>query len=227
MRGGFHERLEQDGTPIAEPRRSRVKPRQAYCFAMAPSLGWNGRCRGARDAGPRLLPEEYHRPDGLFRTLVAPDGSVLDDQRGDLRPGVRAAGVRREPQVLGTGAASATAKRGICCMTMQKTMKGPGWGFENGMPHGTTARNRIRTCICSKRVSPGSRSMTAWSGTSSRITSARSRFALHRRQRRAARVLRHALGVRGRASTGASSSPAINTSGPGCCCAGRARSATA
>ena len=25
-----------------EPRRSRVNPRQAYCFAMAPSLGWRG-----------------------------------------------------------------------------------------------------------------------------------------------------------------------------------------
>ena len=32
--GGFFERLGQDGKPFAEPRRSRVTPRQAYCFAM-------------------------------------------------------------------------------------------------------------------------------------------------------------------------------------------------
>jgi len=40
--GGFHERLAQNGEPLAEPRRSRVNPRQAYCFAVAPSLGWRG-----------------------------------------------------------------------------------------------------------------------------------------------------------------------------------------
>jgi len=41
-RGGFHERLTQDGQPLVEPRRSRVNPRQAWCFAVAPSLGWRG-----------------------------------------------------------------------------------------------------------------------------------------------------------------------------------------
>ena len=41
-RGGFNERLAQDGEPLAEPRRSRVNPRQAYCYAMAPTLGWRG-----------------------------------------------------------------------------------------------------------------------------------------------------------------------------------------
>src|SRR5205085_11030206 len=40
--GGFFERLGQDGKPFAEPRRSRVTPRQAYCFAMGPALGWKG-----------------------------------------------------------------------------------------------------------------------------------------------------------------------------------------
>ena len=41
-RGGFHERLAQDGEPLAEPRRSRQSLRQAYCYAMAPTLGWRG-----------------------------------------------------------------------------------------------------------------------------------------------------------------------------------------
>ena len=40
--GGFHERLAHNGEPLVEPRRSRVNPRQAYCFAVAPSLGWRG-----------------------------------------------------------------------------------------------------------------------------------------------------------------------------------------
>jgi len=78
--GGFHERLAQNGRPLVEPRRSRVNPRQAYCFAMAPSLGWRGdSARLIRHALDYFV-ARYQRPDGLFRTLVAADGSPLDDR---------------------------------------------------------------------------------------------------------------------------------------------------
>ena len=78
--GGFHERLAQNGKPLAEPRRSRVNPRQAYCFAMAPSLGWRGDSAGLIKHALDYFVARYQRPDGLFRTLVAADGSPLDDR---------------------------------------------------------------------------------------------------------------------------------------------------
>ena len=78
--GGFHERLAQNGEPLAEPRRSRVNPRQAYCFAVAPSLGWRGDSAALVKHGLDYFVTRYQRPDGLFRTLVAADGSSLDDR---------------------------------------------------------------------------------------------------------------------------------------------------
>ena len=78
--GGFHERLAQNGEPLVEPRRSRVNPRQAYCFAVAPSLGWRGDSAALVKHALDYFVARYQRPDGLFRTLVAADGSSLDDR---------------------------------------------------------------------------------------------------------------------------------------------------
>jgi mannose/cellobiose epimerase-like protein (N-acyl-D-glucosamine 2-epimerase family) len=78
--GGFHERLRQDGAPLAEPRRSRVQPRQAFCFAVAPMLGWRGDAARLVQHGLDYWNAKYRRPDGLYRTLVNADGSVRDDR---------------------------------------------------------------------------------------------------------------------------------------------------
>jgi len=78
--GGFHERLAQNGEPLAEPRRSRVNPRQAYCFAMAPVMGWRGDSARLVKHGLDYWLARYRRSDGLFRTLVNADGSPRDDR---------------------------------------------------------------------------------------------------------------------------------------------------
>ncbi|MFV3130413.1 AGE family epimerase/isomerase [Niveispirillum sp. KHB5.9] len=78
-RGGFHEKLDQTGKPVDAPRRARVQPRQIYSYAIAPQLGWTGPAADiARQALDNYL-SRYRRDDGLFRALVAPNGSVLDD----------------------------------------------------------------------------------------------------------------------------------------------------
>jgi len=77
--GSFQERLDQHGTALNEARRARVQPRQIYCFANAPALGWRGDARGIVERGSGFFLHHYRRPDGLFRTLVAPDGSTLDN----------------------------------------------------------------------------------------------------------------------------------------------------
>jgi mannose/cellobiose epimerase-like protein (N-acyl-D-glucosamine 2-epimerase family) len=78
--GGFHERLTQAGAPLAEPRRSRVNPRQAYCFAVAPALGWRGDAAALVRHGLDYFVAKYQRRDGLFRTLVNADGTPRDDR---------------------------------------------------------------------------------------------------------------------------------------------------
>jgi mannose/cellobiose epimerase-like protein (N-acyl-D-glucosamine 2-epimerase family) len=131
--GGFHERLAQNGQPLVEPRRSRVNPRQAYCFAMAPSLGWRGDSAGLIKHALDYFVTRYQRSDGLFRTLVAADGSPLDDRAllydqafALLAFNVAAAGgeprAKRERQSLELHA------------RVMKSMKRAGQGFESGVP---------------------------------------------------------------------------------------------
>ncbi|HEY6643914.1 AGE family epimerase/isomerase [Povalibacter sp.] len=78
-RGGFHERLRMDGTATGEPRRARLHPRQMYAYDIADELGWNGPNEKAVQHALDFYLAHYRRPDGLFRTLVAADGSLMDD----------------------------------------------------------------------------------------------------------------------------------------------------
>lgn len=79
-RGGFHERLTADGPAASDARRVRVQLRQIYSFARAPALGWREDTRSLVARGLAHLFARYRRPDGLVRTLVAPDGSAVDDR---------------------------------------------------------------------------------------------------------------------------------------------------
>ena len=80
VHGGFHESLDRDGRPRYEPRRIRVQARQVYSFARAPSMGWTGDAAKLVRAGWSYIRAHYRRPDGLYRTLVDPDGTALDDR---------------------------------------------------------------------------------------------------------------------------------------------------
>ncbi|HXI47644.1 MAG TPA: AGE family epimerase/isomerase [Steroidobacteraceae bacterium] len=77
--GGFVECLDQDGTAITKPRRARVQTRQVYAFAQASELGWQGPAVAIATRGLRYFVDKYRRSDGLYRTLVAVDGTALDD----------------------------------------------------------------------------------------------------------------------------------------------------
>lgn len=77
--GGFHEKISLAGEPVVLPKRARVQPRQIYSFAQAAKLGWQGDAAGAVKHGLDFYLRFYRRPDGLMRTLVAPDGAPLDE----------------------------------------------------------------------------------------------------------------------------------------------------
>jgi len=131
--GGFHERLAQNGRPLAEPRRSRVNPRQAYCFAMAPSLGWRGDSAALVKHALDYFVTIYQRPDGLYRTLVAADGSPLDD-RALLYD--QAFGLLGFNIAAATGVARGDRERQSFDLhaLVLKYMKREGPGFETGVP---------------------------------------------------------------------------------------------
>ncbi|MGO8610084.1 AGE family epimerase/isomerase, partial [Rhizobium johnstonii] len=53
--GGFIERVEPDGTLVADVRRARLVARQIYVFRMAAELGWKGNARALVDHGLAAL----------------------------------------------------------------------------------------------------------------------------------------------------------------------------
>lgn len=78
--GGIHELLDERAQPVSANRRLRVQARQAYVYSRAIEEGWSGPARVAHAHALAYLPERYRREDGLFRTLVASDGSPADDR---------------------------------------------------------------------------------------------------------------------------------------------------
>lgn len=77
--GGFHERLNHDGTPTGEARRARLHPRQMFAYAHAGRLGWDGSFASAVEHGLSFFLSRYRREDGWFRSLVSPTGEPLSD----------------------------------------------------------------------------------------------------------------------------------------------------
>lgn len=76
--GGFYDSLDAAGSPVVEaPRRIRVQTRQAYVYASAGVLGWEGPWRAAALHGLGAL-ARYRRPDGLFARSATADGRLLD-----------------------------------------------------------------------------------------------------------------------------------------------------
>ena len=130
--GGFHERLGMDGKPLAEPRRSRVNPRQAYCFAMAHSLGWRGDTAALVKHGLDYWMAKYRRPDGLYRTLVNADGSIRDDRAllYDQAFGLLAFNVSS----VGDMCAHCEGQSFELLNLVLNHMKRQGAGFESGVP---------------------------------------------------------------------------------------------
>lgn len=78
-KGGFFEKLDLEATPVDGPRRGRVLPRQIFSFSIAGDLGWTGPWREAVEHGLSFYLASYRRPDGLFRTLIGPNGESLDE----------------------------------------------------------------------------------------------------------------------------------------------------
>jgi mannose-6-phosphate isomerase len=133
VNGGFFEKIALDGTPVEAPRRARVQPRQIYSYAVAGLLDWDGPWKQALEHGLDFYLSKYRRPDGFMRTLVASDGSPLDDKVDLYDQAFGLFGLAMASSVLPERAdlpALATGLRDA----LHTTLKHPVAGFEESVP---------------------------------------------------------------------------------------------
>jgi mannose-6-phosphate isomerase len=100
---------------------------------MAPSLGWRGDSVALVKHGIEYFLAHYQRPDGLFRTLVAADGSPLDEHAllYDQAFGLLAFNVAA---AIGDARADRELQSRELHSLVIQHMKRAGEGFESGVP---------------------------------------------------------------------------------------------
>ena len=76
--GGYHERIDFNGSPVKLPRRSRVAARQAFCYSEAGRLGWEGPWRQAGRHALNFLRTRFVTSDGTVLSAVDQEGGVID-----------------------------------------------------------------------------------------------------------------------------------------------------
>jgi mannose-1-phosphate guanylyltransferase/mannose-6-phosphate isomerase len=77
--GGFGEAIGPQGARVGEVRRARVQGRQVYVYGTAGRQGWAGPWALTVSRGLERFEATNRREDGLYRTQVSADGTVLDD----------------------------------------------------------------------------------------------------------------------------------------------------
>jgi mannose/cellobiose epimerase-like protein (N-acyl-D-glucosamine 2-epimerase family) len=130
--GGFHEKISQDGAPVLLPKRARVLPRQIYAFSQAKALGWAGDGAEAVRFGMDFYLAHFFRPDGLVRTLVAPDGAALDDKAAFYDQAFALLGLHSAYVTLGDSALLDRAR--ALMRRWSEDCKHPVIGFEESVP---------------------------------------------------------------------------------------------
>lgn len=76
--GGFAEKLDAQGRPLDEPRRTRVVARQLYVWSVAEPLGWPHDTSGVVAHGLDFLLHRLLQADGTFASSVTPQGQVVN-----------------------------------------------------------------------------------------------------------------------------------------------------
>jgi mannose/cellobiose epimerase-like protein (N-acyl-D-glucosamine 2-epimerase family) len=77
--GAFAEALDDDGAQVGDFRRARVQARQAYVYSLGSIWGWGEGYAALVERGLARFEATNRRADGLYRTRVSRNGSVLDD----------------------------------------------------------------------------------------------------------------------------------------------------
>ncbi|MBP2551187.1 mannose-6-phosphate isomerase [Neorhizobium galegae] len=77
--GGFVETIDLSGLATSVPRRSRVQPRQVYCFAEAGCRGWDGDWQTPTEQGLKFFDRVYLLENGFYGALATAEGEMTDD----------------------------------------------------------------------------------------------------------------------------------------------------
>jgi mannose/cellobiose epimerase-like protein (N-acyl-D-glucosamine 2-epimerase family) len=132
VRGGFHESLRLDGEPSGETRRARLYPRQMYAFSVAGELGWQGPAEAAVRQGLKALLADYRRADGLYRGLVAANGTALVERAVLYDQAFVLLGFAAAHRALGDASARDSARDLLA--RIAATLRNPHGGFEESAP---------------------------------------------------------------------------------------------
>jgi mannose/cellobiose epimerase-like protein (N-acyl-D-glucosamine 2-epimerase family)/glycosyltransferase involved in cell wall biosynthesis len=73
-RGGFHEAIDLDGRPVAQPHRARSIARMAFVYCEAGRLGWDGPWREAARHALDYLRQHFVTVDATIASIVDLDG---------------------------------------------------------------------------------------------------------------------------------------------------------
>jgi mannose/cellobiose epimerase-like protein (N-acyl-D-glucosamine 2-epimerase family) len=134
VHGCFEESLTSAGPSAKQPRRARVQVRQIYSFARAASLGWRPQeAHRLVTGGLRFFIAHYLRPDGLFRTLVAADGTVLDNRAFLYDQAFVLLALAESEKLLGPRPELVEAGRALRA-ALYECLKRSGPGFSTGVP---------------------------------------------------------------------------------------------
>ena len=78
VHGGFFDLVNLSGQSLVGPKRGRVQGRQSWVFALSGTMGWRGPWQDIMRKGLDFA-LSHRRKDGQIPTLIATDGSVLDE----------------------------------------------------------------------------------------------------------------------------------------------------
>jgi len=135
VRGGFFERIRQDGLPsAADNRRARVQPRQIYCYAAAGARGWPGNWRDADEGGFAWFENVYRRADGFYGNLASPDGNLIDDGFDLYNQAFALFAFAEFGIAFPDRMSEMEAKATHLLAALRETYAHPEWGFEEALP---------------------------------------------------------------------------------------------
>jgi mannose/cellobiose epimerase-like protein (N-acyl-D-glucosamine 2-epimerase family) len=132
VRGGFHESLRLDGEPSGAARRARLYPRQIYSFSVAGELGWSGPVADVVRQGLSAVVADYRRPDGLYRSSVAPNGAPLVERAVLYDQAFVLLGFASAHRALAEPSARADARDLLA--RVEATLRNSNGGFEESAP---------------------------------------------------------------------------------------------
>lgn len=133
--GGFHERIGQNGRPVADDnRRARVQPRQIYCFSAAGVRGFQGPWQEAVRNGLSYFDKTFLRPDGFYGALANASGQLIDDTFDLYNQAFALFGFAQLARTFPDAQFAMEEKAHTLLRLLKENVKHPAAGFEEASP---------------------------------------------------------------------------------------------